>query len=294
GPATTAWSSTAVLVTSAEHFASLTARGSHSCALNQTGAAFCWGYNSFGQLGAPTSVVGAVEPVSGGIAFSRLAAGFEFTCGLASGGSAYCWGFNGMGQLGRGTDDLLAHTVPAAVLGGHTFTSVAAGQATACGLTAAGEAWCWGSNEFGNLGLGTQDSGPHSTPVHTAPGLTFAVIAPAYSRTCGLTTGGVVQCWGEGQLTPAAFDATSGYTELAAGQANFCRADGSGPVSCWGDSNLGNVPLEPAAGVTVGSAHACARLVASGKVVCWGHNDGGQLGNGGYAQSEPIEPLGQQ
>jgi alpha-tubulin suppressor-like RCC1 family protein len=161
------------------------------------------------------------------------------------------------------------------------------------GLTASGAAWCWGSNQFGNLGLGTQDTEPHSTPVHAASGLTFSVIAPGLRRTCGLTTGGVVQCWGEGQLTPAAFDATSGYTELDAGQVHFCRVDGSDIVSCWGDWNLGNVPLEPAIGVGVGSRHACARLVTMGKVACWGGNDIGQLGDGENSSAGPVEPLGQ-
>ena len=282
-----------VLMPSGQQFASLTSRGLHTCGLNGSGAAFCWGYNSFGQLGAPTGGVGEVETVSGGLTFSRLAAGFEYTCGLTGGGSAYCWGLNGLGQLGRGTDDLLSHTAPAAVVGGHPFTSIAAGEATACGLTAVGEAWCWGSNQFGNLGLGTQDAGPHSTPVHAAPGLTFSVIAPGQRRTCGITTAGVVQCWGEGQLAPAAFDATSGYTELAAGQVNFCRVNGAGDVSCWGDGTLANVPSAPAAGLSVGSRHACARLVATGKIMCWGEDDAAQLGAGGYAAPGPVEPLGQ-
>jgi alpha-tubulin suppressor-like RCC1 family protein len=293
GPTTSAPYGRAVLVPSPEHFESLDSRGSHTCALNTAGSAFCWGYNSYGQLGAPSGGSGVVEPVSGGLTFSRLAAGLEFTCGLASGGSAYCWGLNSMGQLGRGTDDVLSNPTPAAVVGGHVFTSIAAGEVTACGLTASGAAWCWGSNQFGNLGLGTQDTEPHSTPVHAASGLTFSVIAPGLRRTCGLTTGGVVQCWGEGQLTPAAFDATSGYTELDAGQVNFCRVDGSGIVSCWGDWNLGNVPLEPAVDVEVGARHACARLVATGKVVCWGENDIGQLGDGEYSSAGPVEPLGQ-
>jgi hypothetical protein len=129
--------------------------------------------------------------------------------------------------------------------------------------------------------------------VHAAPALTFSVIAPGQGRTCGITTTGAVYCWGEGQLTPAPFDATGGYAELAAGQANFCRVDGAGTLSCWGNVELGNMPQEPAAGVVVGSRHACARLVASGKVECWGQDDWGQLGGGGFAAPGPVEVLGQ-
>jgi alpha-tubulin suppressor-like RCC1 family protein/uncharacterized protein YjdB len=279
-------------VTGAQQFASLAAGGLHTCALDQAGAAFCWGYDSFGQLGAPSGAPGAIQLVSGGLTFAHLTAGAEFTCGLTAGGGAWCWGFNGTGQLGQGTDDLLAHTAPAAVVGGHVFTRIAAGDLTACGLTAAGEAWCWGSNQFGNLGIGTEDSGPHSIPVHAAAGLAFTGIAPGLRRTCGITAADVVQCWGEGQLTPAPFDATSGYTELDAMETSFCRVDGAGTVSCWG-GDVGQVPQATVHGVTVGSAHACAVMTA-GKAVCWGNDRYGQLGDRGAMGSTVVEPLGQQ
>jgi alpha-tubulin suppressor-like RCC1 family protein len=283
-----------VLVPSPEQFASLAAGGSHTCALNQAGAAFCWGSNSFGQLGATSGAPGEVLAVSGGLAFTRISAGFEYTCGLEANGSAWCWGYNEFGTLGRGTDDLLPHTTPAAVLGGHAFTSIDAGVETTCALTAAGEAWCWGGNRFGNLGLGTQDDGPHSTPVHAASGLTFSAIAVALGRTCGIAAAGVVYCWGQDQLTPAPFDGTGGSTELDIGAGNVCRVNGAGTVSCVGDEDLGHVPQELVARLTIGSHHGCARLVASGKFVCWGSDGNGQLGTGApFAGPDPVEPLGQ-
>jgi alpha-tubulin suppressor-like RCC1 family protein len=282
----------AVLVPSVEQFASLAAGGSHTCALNLSGKAFCWGYNSFGQLGAASGAIGEVETVSGGLTFSRLTAGLEYTCGLSA-GSAFCWGLNGMGQLGRGTDDLLTHTAPVAVVGGHAFTSIAAGENTACGLMAGGQAWCWGSNASGGLGLGTMDGDPHSTPVHAAPALTFTAIAPGRVRTCGITTAGGVSCWGGDQLAPVSLDATTGYVEIAAGGANFCRLDGAGAVSCWGDESLGNLPAEPLAGLKLGSHHACAKVVASGKVLCWGDDSEGQLGDARTLFQGPLEPFGQ-
>jgi len=278
-------------VTGGQQFASLIAGRLHTCALDQAGAAFCWGYNSFGQLGAPSGAQGEIETVSGGLTFAHLTAGAEYTCGLTAGGSAWCWGLNGAGQLGRGTDDLVLHTAPAAVVGGHVFIRLVAGDMTACGLTAAGDAWCWGSNQFGNLGLGTEDNSPHSTPVHAAAGLSFTAVAPGLRRTCGVTTAGVVQCWGENQLTPAPFDATSGYVELDAAETSFCRADGAGTVSCWG-GDVEQVPQAPMHGVTVGSAHACA-ITTAGKAVCWGNDSYGQLGARGTTGGTVVEPLGQ-
>jgi alpha-tubulin suppressor-like RCC1 family protein len=293
GPDAAGWLG-ANLVASAEHFSAIAASGSHTCALTAASAAFCWGYNSFGQLGGTPSGTGRMVAVSGGLAFSRLAAGSEFTCGLSA-GSAWCWGLNGLGQLGRGTNDLSTHTAPAAVVGGHAFTAIAAGDRTACGLTAGGQAWCWGSNETGQLGLGTQDNNPHSTPVHAAPALTFTAIAPGQTRTCGITTGGgVVQCWGGSEgLDPAPFDATGGYAEIAAGGTNFCRVDGGGTVFCWGEGVFPQAPGQAMTGVKLGRAHACARQVASGRTLCWGESTYAQLGHGSAYPSGPVEPLGQ-
>jgi uncharacterized protein YjdB len=293
GPDAAGWLG-ANLVASPEHFSVIAASGSHTCALNTAGGAFCWGYDSFGQLGGTPSGTGRMVAVSGGLTFSRLAAGSEFTCGLSS-GSAWCWGLNGLGQLGRGTDDLSTHTAPAAVVGGHAFTAIAAGDRTACGLTAGGQAWCWGSNETGQLGLGTQDNNPHSTPVHAAPALTFSAIAPGQHRTCGITTGsGVVQCWGGSEgLDPAPFDATSGYVEIAAGGTNFCRVDGAGTVFCWGEGVFPEAPSRAMSGVKLGTGHACARQVGSGRTLCWGETTYAQLGDGSAYPSGPVEPLGQ-
>ena len=89
--------------------------GSHTCAVNGQGAAWCWGYGEDGALGAPstgtcprgTDSVGCSllpEPVQGGLAFEDLSLGRSFTCGLVEGGdSVYCWGRNEAGQLGDGT-----------------------------------------------------------------------------------------------------------------------------------------------------------------------------------------------
>jgi alpha-tubulin suppressor-like RCC1 family protein len=98
-------------------------------------------------------------PVSGGTTFIALSAGFYHTCGIATGGAAYCWGRNTPnsvqesvgGQLGDGSTT--SRSLPTPVSGGLVFQTISAGEVTSCGITTNG-AYCWGDNEYGQLGTG--------------------------------------------------------------------------------------------------------------------------------------------
>src|SRR6266513_2749248 len=83
--------------------ANLAAGSSHTCGVKSAGAAYCWGDNTYGQLGTgSTASTGTPVAVAGGFVFGALAAGARHTCGVASSGAAYCWGDNAYGKLGTG------------------------------------------------------------------------------------------------------------------------------------------------------------------------------------------------
>ena len=68
------------------------------------GNAYCWGFNTFGQLGDGMNVDAlGPSPVSGGYTFATLSAGRLHTCAVTTDGVVYCWGFNSFGELGDGT-----------------------------------------------------------------------------------------------------------------------------------------------------------------------------------------------
>jgi len=102
-------------------FATLSTSGSkHTCGLTASGTAYCWGWNSAGNLGDGTTTDRSVPTlVFGGLSFKAIAAGGLFTCAVTVAGVPYCWGGNAFGQLGNGTTT--SSSVPTPVSGGLVF-----------------------------------------------------------------------------------------------------------------------------------------------------------------------------
>src|SRR5438034_185888 len=138
-------------------------------------------------------------------AASSATGGAAHTCGLTTGlsAAAYCWGGNGSGQLGDGTMTSRSSPVLVQAPAGVSFAAVTAGAAHTCGVTAAGTAYCWGDNGFGQLGDGTTTSQSSPVLVQAPPGVSFAAATAGVADTCGVTAAGTPYCWGRnlaGQL----------------------------------------------------------------------------------------------
>ena len=288
----------------------IAAGASHSCAI-RSGAAYCWGDNSAGELGNNTTTSsGTPLPVYtggalSGLTLTQIAAGTTVTCALASTGAAYCWGLGTSGQLGNGS--AVSSSVPVAVSGGLSFTQISVGSASACGLTGGGAAYCWGAGGSGQLGNGTTTA-TQTTPTPVSGSLSFASVDAGGSTACGTTSGGAAYCWGAGgsgqlgngtttsaQTTPTAVSGSLSLAQVSVGSTSACAITGAGAAYCWGaggSGQLGNgmttaaqltpVPVSGAltvAQITVGTADACA-LNSAGAAYCWGSDANGQLGNG--------------
>lgn len=287
----------------------LSAGFDHSCAVTDRGGVMCWGDNSYYGLGddSNTASMVPVGVLGLGAVITDVEAGSYYTCALTSGGAIKCWGYNGSGQIGNGSQDLSVRQ-PATVLGlGAGARAIAVESVHACALTGTGGVRCWGSNENGGLGNGTQTSS--RTPVDVVgleTGATAIVVGWEYS--CALTANGAVKCWGRNssgqlgdgtttnRLVPVAVvGLTSGVVAIAAGTDHTCALSSTGRVKCWGANvtgQLGNastadslVPVEatslavPAKTIAAGEGYTCVRTEAD-TVKCWGSNWAGQLGDG--------------
>ena len=191
---------TPALVRGGLTFGSVSTRYYDACGLTTGGAAYCWRESAITWADSDLAPV----PVSGGLTFASVSEGFTHTCGVTTDGAAYCWGDNLDGQLGTGSVNG-GSNVPVPVSGGLTFASVSAGSTHSCGVTPAGVAYCWGEPgpELGAGSLRYCPVGCGRSPVPVAGGLTFAAVSAGAGHSCGVTTDGVLYCWGSnasGQL----------------------------------------------------------------------------------------------
>ena len=192
-------------------FMTLTASGQYVCGIGADSLAYCWGDGSDGILGVgDTRPRRRPSPVAGGHRFTALSAGGQSTCGITADGESYCWGANDEGQLGTGNYGS-RRLAPVRVQTDLAFSSISVGYYHACALTAAGAAYCWGENIFGELGTSTPEicrwlggeASCSTKPIPVSGQLSFVSISAGMRYTCGVTADGAGYCWGrnaEGQL----------------------------------------------------------------------------------------------
>ena len=292
----------------------------HSCALTTNGRVWCWGNNTYGQLGN-NSTTNSARPVAVaglGRGVRAIDAGWFDTCAITARGAVKCWGNNSYGQLGNNTTT--SSLTPVQV---HGLTrgakAVSASYFHTCAITAKGAAKCWGNNSWGELGDNTANESAKPVGVY---GLNKRVkqISAGYTSTCAVTTKGAAKCWGSnlyGQLGDNSTTTTgkpvnvyglgSDIKSVKAGGYHACALTTAGGVRCWGLNDEGQLgdnstisslkPVVVATAdkmrvITSGFEHTCA-MTAKRAITCWGYNQRGQLGDNSTAnRSQPVTVSG--
>jgi alpha-tubulin suppressor-like RCC1 family protein len=311
GNGTFACSSSPVRLEGAPRFTAVTAAIGGTCGLDASGAAHCWGFGLGGRQGNPLGAnSGMPVEVPGGHTFSALTsnpAGNRI-CGLGADGRAWCWGLS-HGSSGGGQTRVFAGPDPVAT--SLRFVSISFGAEHGCGVDVARDAYCWGSNQLGQLGVGASalDGGirESSAPVPVGGRLKLARIVAAPGYNCGLDTEGSLYCWGLGfpvddgsaARSPRGFPAHGAlpisleaagekWGALGANTNQLCGLSIDGALYCSATTpNLHvsdrrrraiRVASDQAfAAFAMGGSHACA-IGADGFAYCWGSSHVGQVG----------------
>ena len=258
--------------------------------LTSAGAGYSFGFDNSNivDLGTGRS---AVDIAPGGTS-PRASSGGVFNCALLDDGSVKCWGNNANGQLGLGDTNNrgdqsgeMGNALPAVNLGtGVTATAIAAGQNFACaivggGSVPAGSVKCWGANSDGQLGQGdtnargdgANEMGDALAPINIGTGRTAKMIAAGFNFACVIRDNDTVVCWGANASLQIGRD----------GANNTSPNDKIGDASSEMGNSLVAVNLgQGVAQLALGNTHACALLIDSVSVKCWGSNFNGQLGVG--------------
>jgi alpha-tubulin suppressor-like RCC1 family protein len=333
GPLAVAVVAAAVAVPAAAQASAAAGEAGRHAAAPPGSVVYGWGSNDHGQLGNPTVGSGPGIPVQVGLPPGARVTSVRVTCGhalaLTSTGQVLAWGRNGDGELGDGSTGPDSATPVQVVLpAGTTVKAVRAGCAYSLALTSTGTVLAWGSNQDGQLGNGTVGGSSSGTPspVRLPDGTIVKAISAGDNHALALTSTGRIYAWGansKGQLGIGIFGSSTGIpirvmlparttvTSVSAGSDFSLAMTANGRALSWGinfSGQLGNgrtgsgtdhpVRVELPKGTRVrgliaGCAHTLA-LTATGKVLAWGLNQAGQLGNGarltaGGHQDTPVK-----
>jgi hypothetical protein len=258
-----------------------------------------------------------------------ISAGNDATCGLLPLGRAYCFGLGSLVGIAKDSScfndvapfgPTACTLVPLRIAGQLNMVAVSVGTSLACGITSDSRAYCWGAQDFGQLGNGVASTGSSATPSLvigpvTRTAVSLNRIAAGGFHACGLNAQGAAFCWGRddasqlgngdglklNSTTPIPVAGGFLFSSITAGLSHSCAIRASDNAAmCWGDNSQGQLGTGAVGGnsdtpvavsgapamvaISAGGAHTCG-LTAQGVVYCWGSNAFGQLGR---ASTDPT------
>ena len=228
----------------------ITAGHKHACGLKTNGTIWCWGLNTWGNLGNgnTTNQKYRVAAASGITTATQIMASESATCALLSDQTVRCWG-EGI-ALGYGSTSNSLTPVQPTGLTGVTKLLDANGD-TMCAIKTDTTLWCWGKNNNGQLGIGNTTN--QLTPVQVSSLSGVASGSASVNHTCVLLSDGTPRCWGwnpyrqlgngtvVNSTVPTAVTGVTGVAQLSSGEGQTCAVLQVGTIKCWGGNSQGEL-----------------------------------------------------
>ena len=258
------------VVVQSEPYVSISASDNSACAVGQSGQVYCWGENSYGQLGDGSTRSSSIPiPIRSERRFDSVSVGINGACGLTVNGEVLCWGRNDLGLIGdaksRGSSDI---RIPQKIVANASFVSLSTGMDFACAISTTGDVWCWGAS-WGN---GDPDSLSTSKPFVVRRNVGARLVAAERLGTCVLTST-EIDCWGTEQRLFSESHFRRGIIGLRAGCSwtateALCRT--------FASTNRSNPPVQSSVYFmqAVKKVESNCALSETGAIQCWPNEKG--------------------
>ena len=223
-----------------------TSRGA-TCGIDRAdGLVYCAGVNNALQLGRTPAILidSTVGTMTTPLTATQVSiSGGAYACASTS-QDVFCWGGNvqgGVGAFGGSGSD----ATPRNVSQGTPLTKLTTSPTHACGIAANQRAYCWGSNNAGQLGIGSIESAPHSAILPVQSTASFISLVTATGFTCGLTVDGSIYCWGNfpptaissrlgiARAAPVSLVSSGGFTSISTDGTRVCALTGDKKSYCF-------------------------------------------------------------
>ena len=295
-----------------DDFVHITSGYRYSCGITTIGEAWCWGLGHEGNLGNSASADSPIPvKVSGGHSWQTIEAGSapylwddsrETTCGITLSGDLYCWGYNVHGQLGQGNTGASINE-PKLISNGRKWRQVTIADLHVCAIDIAGDGFCWGWQNNGQLGDNTGTTDRYA-PVAIKSPYKWRNLSAGVRSSCGITTENELYCWGAGgryrlgtgstasSNIPLKVSTSEKFKYVEGARDYYCALSINNDLYCWGRNDYGQIGdnkvgvdrqtpylvMSDVHSFGAGIAQMCA-LKNSGKAYCTGNAEHGRLGN---------------
>ncbi|MDH5217756.1 MAG: hypothetical protein OEX19_08670, partial [Gammaproteobacteria bacterium] len=310
-----------------DEWLSVSAGGSFTCGLDVKDDFFCWGSNNYGtpyeeifygKLGLGRSTV-ALLPVQeqyktmdwkmvvSADGYNDFSA-YNHSCGIKANGTLWCWGISG-DPLGLGSNIGTQYS-PIQVMSSKTDWSLLdTNRNHTCAIDSEKFLWCWGRNNYGQLGSGESGALTSKNVPELVDNLrNWTQISTGDVHSCGIDELKQLFCWGRnqsGQLgigqnetqvfsTPMIVDESSTWETVSTGGDYTCGIKTDGSLWCWGDNyngqlgngNSGEILYTPQKigeatnwmSIALSMEHSCG-IQNDKSLWCWGSNFYGEIGD---------------
>ncbi|MDC3282031.1 hypothetical protein OAV46_03230 [Euryarchaeota archaeon] len=259
----------------------LSSAGSHRCVLFDDSSLRCWGnldgsnYFTNNNLSSSTEII-----FDSNKSAVYISSGHSHDCAIVEDGELFCWGDIVWSTYGPNSSNIPINS-PRKMDFSNNLSAVAVDTSyrSTCAILNDTSTKCWGVNENGQLGDGTQASSGGSENNYV------------------------------GRMVNVSFSGESYAVALASSMRHRCAIMNNGSIQCWGQNNAGQVGIGStgyavttpqlvnigenvsAVGISAGRFHTCV-LLNDSSVKCWGYNGDGQLGDNSTNNSLiPVDVL---